>query len=144
LIEACGVALISKQVFSASFGLGHDHADAEEFGQKIIRAKVGLLDLAKELGNLSHACMIMGTAVTASTDSRSSYDKGGNLAPLPAPCCSPISVPSVWCWFRALLRGFVGKNSLGRRLHLCDWQSKNAITLRWMPLFRGGEARPRT
>ena len=28
--------------------------------QKIIRAKVGLLELAKQLGNVSQACKIMG------------------------------------------------------------------------------------
>ena len=30
--------------------------------QKIIRAKAGLLELAKQLGNVSQACKIMGTA----------------------------------------------------------------------------------
>ena len=28
--------------------------------QKVIRAKVGLLELAKQLGNLSQACRVMG------------------------------------------------------------------------------------
>jgi len=28
--------------------------------QKIIRAKVGLLELAKQLGSVSHACKVMG------------------------------------------------------------------------------------
>jgi len=35
--------------------------------QKIIRAKVGLLELAKQLGNVSQACKMMATAATAST-----------------------------------------------------------------------------
>jgi hypothetical protein len=30
--------------------------------QKIIRAKVGLLELAKQLGNVSQACKMMGEA----------------------------------------------------------------------------------
>ena len=34
--------------------------------QKIIRAKAGLLELAKQLGNVSQACKIMDTAGTAS------------------------------------------------------------------------------
>ena len=43
--------------------------------QKIIRAKVGLLELAKQLGNVSQACKIRrvrcwATAVTVSTASR--------------------------------------------------------------------------
>ena len=34
--------------------------------QKIIRAKVGLLELAKQLGNVSQACKMMGSVSTAS------------------------------------------------------------------------------
>ena len=37
--------------------------------QKIIRAKIGLLELAKQLGNVSQACKIMEL-----------YDKGGEFA----------------------------------------------------------------
>jgi hypothetical protein len=33
--------------------------------QKVIRAKVGLLELAKQLGNGSQACRVMATAATA-------------------------------------------------------------------------------
>ena len=40
--------------------------------RKVIRAKVGLLELAKQLGNVSQACKILGTRATASTASRSS------------------------------------------------------------------------
>ena len=39
--------------------------------QKIIRAKVGLLELARQLGNVSQACKMMGYRATASTASRS-------------------------------------------------------------------------
>ena len=38
--------------------------------QKIIRAKVGLLELAKQLGNVSQACKMMGY-------SRDSFYRGG-------------------------------------------------------------------
>ena len=37
--------------------------------QKIIRAKVGLLELAKQLGNVSQACKMMATASTVSRNS---------------------------------------------------------------------------
>jgi hypothetical protein len=46
--------------------------------QKIIRAKVGLLELAKQLGNVSQACKMMATAATASTASKSSTTKAAN------------------------------------------------------------------
>ena len=63
--------------------------------QKIIRAKVGLLELAKQLGNVSQACKMMGgaaqgsaraargmaaegTRATASTGSRSSTTKAAS------------------------------------------------------------------
>jgi len=46
--------------------------------QKIIRAKVGLLELAKQLGNISQACKMMGYVATASTDSRSCTTKAAN------------------------------------------------------------------
>ena len=39
-------------------GGGGDHAMTKE--QKIIRAKVGLLELAKPLGTVSRACKMMG------------------------------------------------------------------------------------
>ncbi len=40
--------------------------------QKIIRSKVGVLELAKQLGNVGRACKIMGYSGTASIASRSS------------------------------------------------------------------------
>jgi hypothetical protein len=40
-------------------------------GQKIIRAKVGVLELAKQLGNVSQACKMMGYSRDSSTGSRS-------------------------------------------------------------------------
>jgi hypothetical protein len=39
--------------------------------QKIIRAKLGLLELAKQLGNVSRACKMMGYTGTAFTGLRS-------------------------------------------------------------------------
>jgi molybdenum-dependent DNA-binding transcriptional regulator ModE len=36
--------------------------------QKIIRAKVGLLELAKQLGNVSQACKMMGYSRDSSKD----------------------------------------------------------------------------
>ena len=46
--------------------------------QKIIRAKVGLLELAKQLGNVSQTCTIMGYSATASTASRSCMKKAAS------------------------------------------------------------------